>query len=183
MQLRNSATDYGLVAQGLHWTIVALIIVQFSLGWMADDLPISMRRLVLLARHKSFGMTVFMLTILRLGWRLFSPPPLLPAGMSRAQRLMARTNHWLLYGLLLAMPIAGWLSSSASNLTVSWFGLFTWPDLVAPDETLAERLKTIHKVLGWLLLVSIGMHVTGALWHQFIRRDGLLWRMIPSRPG
>ena len=179
MQLRNSTTDFGIVAQGLHWIIVALVIVQFSLGWLADDLPISMRRLVLLSRHKSFGMTLFMLMMLRLGWRLYSPPPPLPEGMPRLQRQAAKANHGLLYGLLFALPIVGWLSSSASNLTVSYFGLFTWPDLVAADEALAQTLKVVHRILGWILLAGIGLHVFAAVWHQFWRHDTVLLRMLP----
>lgn len=180
--LRNTPNDYGAVARTLHWLIVALLIAQFTLGWIGADLPVSLRRLVLLARHKSLGATIFMLVIARLGWRLYSPPPALPGDMPRWQRVGAHASHWMMYALLLAMPIVGWLSSSASNLTVSWWGLFNWPDLVAPDETLAHTLKAFHKGLGWLLLAVVSVHVAAALWHHFARRDQVLSRMIPWLP-
>jgi len=182
VRFRNTPIDYGAVARTLHWLVVALLIAQFTLGWMGADLPISLRRLVLLSRHKSLGATIFMVVILRLCWRLYSPPPALPADIPRWQRGAAHASHWLMYALLLAMPVVGWLSSSASNLTVSWWGLFNWPDLVAPDESLAHALKFVHKVMGWGLLAAVGIHVSAALWHHFARRDSVLSRMIPWIP-
>src|SRR3974390_2499689 len=105
MPNQSSPARYGAVAQGLHWLIAALIVVQFTLAWMADDLPIGMQKLAMLARHKSFGMTVLMLAVLRLLWRLFHRPPQLPDAMKPAEKILAKGNHVLLYGLLLAMPV------------------------------------------------------------------------------
>lgn len=179
MRLRNRANRYGAVAQAFHWTIAALIAVQCVLGLRAADLPVSLERLVLLARHKSIGMTILALTLLRLGWRLADPVPELPAGMPVMERRLARLTHWFLYVLLVTAPIAGWVSSSASNLSVSWFGLFTWPDLVAPDRALATAATAVHKGLVWLLLLVVAGHVLAALRHHFVLRDDVLRRMLP----
>lgn len=181
MQIRNTAERYGAASQAFHWTIVALVVFQLALGIIAADLPVGMERLIMLARHKSFGMTIFMLMILRLTWRLANPVPELPAAMPRYEQRLAHATHWFLYALLLAMPIAGWISSSASNLSVSWFGLFVWPDLVDKNKELADLAKAIHKTLAWLLLATAVLHAAAALRHHFLLKDDVLMRMLPDR--
>lgn len=180
MPVRNTAERYGSVAQILHWVVVALLIVQITLGKIADDLPAGLDKLVTLARHKSFGITILALAVSRLLWRLFNRPPPLPP-MPAWQRLIANINHAALYALLFAMPLSGWLMSSAQNYPVSWFGLAQLPDLVAADAGLADDLEDLHESMANILLFLIGLHVLGALKHQFIDRDGLLWRMLPWR--
>lgn len=185
ISLRNTAERYGAVAQLLHWTIAALVLVQFALGVSAQDLPLGMERLIVLSRHKALGMTVFALVVLRLAWRLCSPAPPPPADLPSLPRRLAQGTHVLLYALLLVMPVAGWVSSSASNLSVSWFGLFALPDLVDPEPVLAETAKEIHANLAWLLSAVVIAHVSAALWHHAVRRDDVLWRMLPlaGRPS
>ena len=180
MPNQSSPARYGAVAQGLHWLIAALIVVQFMLAWMADDLPIGMQKLAMLARHKSFGMTVLMLAVLRLLWRLLHRPPPLPASMKPLERVLARGNHALLYVLLFAQPLTGWLMSSAKNYSVSWFGLFTWPDLIGKNEQWFELLKSTHHLLGWVLLATASLHIFAALKHHFWDRDDVLTRMLPQ---
>jgi cytochrome b561 len=170
---------YGVVAQGFHWLIAGLIVTQFTLGWMAEDLPLGMQKLALFARHKSFGMTVLMLAVLRLLWRLFHRPPELPAAMSPTERMLARGTHILFYVLLFAMPLTGWMMSSAKNYSVSWFGRFTWPDLIAPNERAFELLKTTHQTMSWLLLALAILHILAALKHHFWNKDDVLRRMLP----
>ena len=126
----------------MHWLIAALIVIQFTLAYLADDLPIGAHKLALLARHKSFGMTVLMLAILRLLWRLGHAPPPLPSGMTPLERRLARGTHMAFYVLLFAMPLTGWLMSSAKSYSVSWFGLFTWPNLIGKNET-ADRKSVV----------------------------------------
>lgn len=179
MPNQSSATRYSAVAQGFHWIIAGLIVTQFTLAWMADDLPLGMRKLALLARHKSFGMTVLMLAVLRLLWRLFNRPPELPGHMSRPERLAARATHILFYALLFAMPLTGWLMSSAKNYSVSWFGLFTWPDLIGKNDRAFELLKTTHETLSWLLFGLAILHILAALKHHFWDKDTVLTRMLP----
>jgi cytochrome b561 len=179
MPISGSPGRYSAVAQGFHWIIAGLIVTQFTLAWMADDLPLGMHKLALLARHKSFGMTVFMLAVLRLLWRLFNRPPELPARMSKTERNLARGTHAAFYVLLFAMPLTGWLMSSAKNYSVSWFGRFTWPDLIGQNDQAFELLKTTHQTLSWLLFSLAILHILAALKHHFWDKDDVLKRMLP----
>lgn len=187
MQLTNSTSRFGPVAQGLHWLIAALIIVQYFLAELAEEAGAARRtdpsaaldQLMLMARHKSFGITILALAVLRLSWRAVNQPPPWPAAMPSWQVRVARTTHWLFYGLLFAIPITGWLASSAKNYPVSWFGLVQLPDLVAPDKGLAHDLEEVHEIFFNVLVVLAAIHVAAALKHQFIDKDGVLMRMVP----
>ncbi len=173
-------TRYTAVAQGLHWLIAALIVTQFVLAYLADDLPLGVHKLALLARHKSFGMTVLMLAVLRLGWRLthVAPPP--PAHMRPLERIAAQATHMAFYVLLFAMPLSGWLMSSAKNYSVSWFGLFTWPNLIGKNETAFDLLRNTHDAMSVALLTIAVLHVLAALKHHFWDKDDVLLRMLPG---
>jgi len=155
------------------------VIGQFALGITAHGLPVSLERLKLLTWHKSLGITVFALVLVRLAWRGFSPAPPLPADMNPLQRHLAHLSHTLLYVLLLSMPVVGWISSSASNLTVKWFFLVTLPNLVKPDPPLAELAKGLHIAMAWLLLATVSVHAAAALWHELVLKDNVLRRMLP----
>jgi cytochrome b561 len=180
MPARNSLVRYGYVAQSLHWVIVGLLVVQVTLGKIADGLPVGLERLIVMSRHKSFGITILALAAVRLAWRWIDRPPPLPA-MPGWQRWAAHASHYGLYVLLFALPLTGWLMSSAANRPVSWFGLVQLPDFVAPDKSLQEWMHDAHHFLIWALFAFVGLHVAGALKHQFIDRDGLLFRMLPGR--
>jgi cytochrome b561 len=179
MPNRSSPTRYSAVAQAFHWIIAALIVTQFVLANLEDDLPIGAHKLALLARHKSFGMTVLMLAILRLLWRLKNPPPDLPSGMSPLERKLARATHIAFYVLLFAMPITGWMMSSAKNYSVSWFGLFTWPNLIGKSETAFNILHATHETLSDILFAIAVLHILAALKHHFWNKDDVLLRMLP----
>jgi cytochrome b561 len=154
-------------------------VTQFILAYLADDLPLGIHKLALLARHKSFGMTVLMLAILRLLWRLKNPPPALPPGMTPLERSLARATHIAFYVLLFAMPLTGWLMSSAKNYSVSWFGVFTWPNLIAKNETAFNLLRSTHHLLSYALFAIAVLHVLAALKHHFWDKDPVLLRMLP----
>lgn len=180
MQLKNSSLRWGSLARLFHWVIVALIITQFVLASMAEDLPLGMAKLATLARHKSVGITILTLAVLRLLWRLYnrnSPP--LPADLKPYQKGLAHLTHYGLYVLLFAMPLSGWLMSSAKNYPVSWFGFFTLPNLVQPDEGVFEFMKSTHGVLAGTLVVITTLHVLAALYHHFMKKDDVLKRMLP----
>jgi cytochrome b561 len=179
MPNQSQPSRYGALAQVFHWVIAALIVTQFTLAWMADGLPLGMHKLALLARHKSFGMTVLMLAILRLLWRLKNPPPALPAGMTPIERFLAQATHIAFYVLLFAMPLTGWMMSSAKNYSVSWFGLFTWPNLIGKNEDAFNFLKSTHEILSYLLLTIAVLHILAALKHHFWNKDDVLVRMLP----
>ena len=179
MTIRNTRQRWGAVAQLLHWLIVVLIITQFTLATLFDDLPPGARKLGLLARHKSVGITILMLAIVRLAWRSTNPTPPLPDTLRPWERVVARFTHVLLYALLFAVPLAGWTMSSARGFPVSWFGIFTLPDLVPKNKTLYEVLLTTHGILAWTLGVVAIIHLLAALKHHFVHKDDVLRRMLP----
>jgi cytochrome b561 len=170
---------YTPIAQTLHWLIASLIVVQFVLAKMAAHLPLGMRKLSLLAEHKSFGMTILFLVLFRLAWRLTHAPPALPLQMRPIERWLARVSHVSFYVLLFAMPMSCWLMSSAKNYSVSWFGAFTWPNLIQPNEAAFNTLRTLHHLLGNVLIALASLHVLAAIKHHFWNRDDVLIRMLP----
>jgi cytochrome b561 len=146
------------------------------------DMRVSPTKLQYFSWHKWIGITVFLLAVARLLWRLRSPDPALPDSMPRWQRVVAKMSHVLLYLLMLMIPISGWLFSSADGVPVVYLGQFPLPDLVAPDKALARTLKSIHHDLNWILLAAVIAHVVAALEHHFIARDDILRRMLPRLP-
>jgi len=178
MPLTNTATRYGLGPQLLHWIVVILVVVQYVLAESAEELPIGMEKLAVLSQHKSVGITILVIALVRVAWRLLDRPPP-PPPMPAWQRAASTLVHWGLYALLFAMPLTGWMMSSAANYPVSWFGLVQLPDLVMPSEDLKEVLEELHEGLFVALLSLAGLHVLAALKHQFVDRDGLLGRMLP----
>jgi len=183
MPIRNTTTRWGLLSQTLHWVVVALIIVQVWLAKVAVGLPLGMEKLGVLARHKSFGITILALAIIRLIWRWLNPTPELPPTMKPYERVLAKVTHAALYVLLFAMPITGWIMSSAASFPVSWFGLVQLPDFVAPSRSLYEAMQETHEALAVLLGLFVLLHVAGALKHHFVVKDDVLRRMLPfTRP-
>jgi cytochrome b561 len=172
-------TRYSPLAQIFHWVIAGLIVVQFTLARLAEPLPLGVHKLALLARHKSVGMTILMLAVLRLLWRLWHPAPPLPPDMTRFERLAARSTHVAFYVLLFAMPLSGWTMSSAKNFSVSWFGLFTWPNLIGKNEAAFDILRTTHDTLSDVLFAVAVLHIVAALKHHFWDKDDVLVRMLP----
>lgn len=174
---RNNRDSWGRLSRLLHWSTAGLVFLQLMLGLLAVSWPLSPLKLDLFVWHKSFGMLVLALTLLRLGWRWANPVPRLPATMPAWQRRLAHLTHALLYGLLLALPLTGWLINSAANIPFRIFWLVPLPDLLAPDRQLAELFKTSHAVLIVLLLALLGLHIGAALYHHYRRHDGVLLRM------
>lgn len=179
MQLQNSLTRWGAVSKFFHWTIVVLIIVQYTLAEIAEDLPLGLQKFKTLALHKSFGLTILTLAVVRLLWRGMNPTPELPNTLKPYERVLARFNHFALYLLLFAQPITGWMMSSAANFPVSYFGWFTLPNLVAPDKGLQELLHEVHENLFRVLVALAVLHVAAALKHHFWLKDSVLKRMLP----
>lgn len=180
MGLRNTNERWGAVAQALHWIIAVLVVVMAGLGWYMTTLDISPTMFELYALHKSIGITVFGLVILRLIWRLSNPTPALPAGMRPAERWMAHASHGLLYLILFAMPISGYVINSAADFPLNVFGLFTIPNVIAENEAVKEAAEEVHETLIWVLVGILALHVAGALKHHFVDRDDVLRRMLPG---
>ena len=176
----NDTETYSPVAKWLHWIVVAAIALQFLLAELGENASASgntLAQLALLAQHKSVGMTVLALAFVRLLWRRRQPAPPLPDDLPDWQRLAVAVSHGGLYLCLFLLPLSGWLMSSATAYSVSWFNLFTLPDLVAPDEGLTEWLKIVHEVLATLLFGLVVVHVGAALKHALWDKDGVLQRM------
>jgi len=179
MALRNTTRRWGAIAQTFHWVIVVLLIIQVTLAEIADDLPTGMEKLRTLARHKSVGITILALVILRLAWRSVNAHPALPGNLRPYERTLARLSHLALYVLLFALPLTGWTMSSARGFPVSWFGFFTLPDLVPRSRPLYDALVMTHQTLAWFLFAVVALHVAGALKHHFVHKDDVLRRMLP----
>lgn len=170
-------THYTLTAKILHWLVAGMIVLQFILAKMAENTDSPVRELALLANHKSVGITILALAIARIIWRFWHQPPPLPTGMPNWQVMASHASHWSLYALLFLMPITGWLMSSASAYSVSWFNLFQLPDFIAPNPELKETFEEIHELLAKVLIAVAALHVLAALKHAIVDKDGVLGRM------
>lgn len=176
--MRNTREHWGSVARGFHWTMAILLLAQWILGRIGSGMARSPGKLELLSWHKSLGITLLALVLLRLAWRALNPTPAAPAGEAPWARWAARASHALLYLLMIGLPISGWLLSSAENLPFRWFWLFSVPDLAGPDERLAETAEEWHEWLATGLALLVILHVLAALRHHFIEKTNVLRRML-----
>ena len=174
-----SAARYTRVAIVLHWLIAFALIGSFSVGLYMVDLPLSPQKLRIYSWHKWAGVTIFLCVVLRLGWRLRHAPPELPATMPAWQRSLAGASHVLLYLLMIAVPLSGWLMSSAKGFQTVWFGVLPLPDLLDKNKELGDLLREFHMLLNFGMATLVLVHVGAALKHHFLDRDDVLARMIP----
>jgi len=178
--LRNTADSWGAPAKFFHWVMAALILAQIALGLTAASWRLSPTKLELFFWHKSTGMLILLLVALRLLWRLANPAPALPSGMPAWERAAARASHLLLYALMIALPIAGWIVNSASNVPFRIFWLIPLPAVVAPDKSTADLAALVHGGLAALLALVLVAHIGAALRHHFVKRNTVLTRMLPG---
>jgi len=164
----------------LHWLTALLIIAAFTLGLVMTDIPgITPTKLKYYSWHKWLGVTVLALAVIRVLWRKANRPPAQLASMTALQVKMADGMHYLLYFLIFAVPLSGYLYTTAAGVPVVYLGLFPIPSLFEADTTLKEILKPVHYWLNMLLAAAVAGHVLAALKHHFIDRDGVLKRMLP----
>lgn len=168
---------YTRIARILHWIMALALTALVIVGYTMKTLPLSPLKLQVYSWHKWAGITLLLLLVLRLIWRLLHRPPALPASMSFWSRALAHSGHALLYLLMLAIPLTGWLMSSAKGFQTVWFGVIPLPDLVSKDKPLGELLVQVHIFLNYALIAMVSLHVLAALKHQLIDRDGLLGRI------
>ena len=182
MAVKSDALHWGSLAKGFHWLIVILILVQASVGLVMVELPKRPNVIPIFNFHKSLGLTILLLAILRLGWRAFDRRPPMPPTMPHWQALGARLGHALLYVLLFAVPLSGWLFDSASSLRpLFWWGMVRMPSLTHADKDFAQIALGLHEWLFWTLVLVAAGHAALALVHHFINRDDVLRRMLPGR--
>jgi len=179
MSIRNTPTRWGHLAQILHWLIVVLIITQVILANWAEALPIGPKKIEVFAWHKSVGITILSLAVLRLLWRWVNPTPELPSTLKPYERVLAKVTHFGLYLLLFAQPLTGWMMSSARGFPVSWFGFWQLPDFVPKSQPLYNAMKDTHDSLALALYVIVFLHIAAALKHHFVLKDDVLRRMLP----
>jgi cytochrome b561 len=180
-------TRYSAVAIALHWLIAAGILANIGLGWRMGQLK-GLAQFNVFQLHKSIGISVLLLSVARLAWRLFNPPPPYPVRITPGERLLASTAHWALYGFMIILPVTGWVVVSASlyNLPTLLFHTVPWPHIafvhdlpIATRKAVEDRAGTVHAYLAWTLLGLIAFHVAAAIKHHAFDRDDVLARMLP----
>ena len=172
---------YGTTAKALHWLVMALLIVQYPLGKFMPDIHRGMTPGDAMTFHISFGITILALMVLRLFWRITHP--VAPAGSLPAwQRLISEAVHWLLYALVFATTMTGWIFASERGWSISLFFATPLPMLPIEDSLLARSIGNWHGTMEWALLLVIGAHVAAAMAHTFIFRDRIMQRMLPEVP-
>jgi cytochrome b561 len=170
---------YTGTAIALHWLMAVLILGTFCVGLYMADLPLSPTKLKIYSWHKWAGVTAFLLVFVRLAWRATHRPPSLPAAVPPWQRFAAHAGHALLYVLMIAIPLSGWLMSSAKGFQTVYFGVLPIPDLLAKNKELGDALRDVHEALNYLMIAIVAGHVGAAMKHHFIDRDDILTRMSP----
>ena len=175
---RAAADRYSTGAIWFHWIIAALVVFNLVVGLFHEGVP-ALR--ALMGAHKAVGITVLVLTLGRIGWRLGHVPPPLPTALPGWDRALARAARWGFYALMLAMPLTGWAMVSHGNPPhpLSWFGLFDVP-LLPVGEATHSVAHEAHELLGWLFVGLVLLHIAGALRHHFVLRNSVLGRMIPG---
>jgi cytochrome b561 len=173
------ATDrYSPIAIALHWTTAALVLFMIPAGVLMVNLPEGDLQNLVFNLHRSCGVVIFPLVLIRLIYRWRHPPPPLPDDLPAWQKAAAHFNHYALYALLLVQPLLGWWATSAYGAAVNVFWLFELPPIVAENKPLSDTLFLFHRIIGIGIALLVVMHIGAALFHHFIRRDRILLRML-----
>jgi cytochrome b561 len=170
---------YTRTAIYLHWLMALAIVGTFGVGLYMHDLPLSPGKLKIYSWHKWAGVTIFLLVMLRLVWQLTHRPPEPHAGMPAWQQTAASLVHFLLYVLMIAVPLSGWLMSSANGFQTVWFGVLPLPDLLENNKELGETLEGLHRAFNFTLAGLVLIHAGAAIRHHFVEGDDVLGRMLP----
>jgi len=178
MLIKNTRYHYGIVTRSLHWLVALLVIGQILVGFYTTTFADPSAKSWLMFLHKSVGLTILWLMLLRIIWVFTNRQPGYEARVPLWQRALARLIHFLLYILLLALPISGWIMSTAADRTPSYFGLFNLPLPGIPvSKALASTADNLHVVLVWIAIALVVLHIAAGLKHHFINRDNVLRRM------
>lgn len=177
MLVKNTANKFGVVAITFHWLMAVLLIILIAIGLYMTRIPVSLEKLKLYGWHKEWGLLALMLVMLRIVWRIGNITPLLTE-LPAWERLAAHTVHWAFYFFMLAIPVTGWLLTSAAGLPPSFFGIWVLPDLVSPNPHLQSLFTEVHRWLSYGLILTFCGHVGAALKHHFINKDDVLKRIL-----
>jgi cytochrome b561 len=182
LRFLNTINRYGIVAIVLHWFMALLLIFLIILGLYMVALPevgFNRKKIALILLHKDIGMIALALALLRFVWRLGNIVPMLPPTIPMWQKIAARTVHLAFYGFMIALPVSGWMMSSAAGIPATILGVFTLPNLVSSNMNKVPMYIEIHKWLGYGLIATIGLHISAAMLHHFVYKDDTLRRMLP----
>jgi cytochrome b561 len=171
---------YGSIAKSLHWLVFALVLVQFVIAWTMPAIRRGVVPGTLINLHLSFGVLIMAIVLIRLLWSRAYPVAPVVENIPAWQQTLASATHWLLYGLLLVLPVLGWAAAAARDWTVRVLDLVTLPYLVSANARIGFIAGDVHVVLSWVLLGLIGLHVAAGLYHYFFLRDRVLQRMLPG---
>jgi cytochrome b561 len=179
MTIKNTPDRWGSISQLLHWVMLAMILTMAYLGLTMGDLPNGPDKIQTYALHKSIGLTILALVVLRLLWRMYAGTPHPVPGTPAWQERIASLTHWAIYGLLFAIPISGWVVNSAAGFPLQWFHLFNLPAIVGKDHDLHELAEDAHEIMFWALVGLVAAHAGAAFFHHIFQRDTTLARMLP----
>jgi len=186
--LKNTRERFGAVAQGFHWLIALAFIAMLAIGLYMTSLPFSNSLTFPLYQfHKALGITILVVVVFRVLWRLWNVQPALPGGLKLYEQLLARVTHYGLYVALFLMPISGWVMVSASTLPIKTmiFGLFELPKIgfiaASPHKNaIHEFAEGLHGTVAWIAIALLVLHVGASLKHHFVLKDNVLRRMVPG---
>lgn len=169
---------YTLTARILHWVTAALVLTMIPIGIAMANADFGPWQDTLYHLHRSFGAVLLPLMVVRLFWRLMHPAPPLPAEIPAIQRMAAHATHWALYVLLILQAIVGWIATSAYRAPILVFWLFELPPIWREDKAFSDIMFIVHQSLGFAIVILLCGHIGAALYHHFIRKDGVLMRMV-----
>ncbi len=178
--MKTQPLRYSSGSKFLHWLVAFIVIMMLSFSFFLEDVPKQYQGIAYML-HKSFGLTVLGLMIIRIIWLLYRGKPALPATVPVWQRIAARLVQYGMYILLFAMPLSGWIMSVAENRIPTFFGLFSLPLPIAPNKYLGELMAEIHTTIVWVLIALIVLHFAAAMKHYFINKDNVLQSMLPKK--
>ena len=176
---RAQTERYDVVSIALHWLTVLLLLVQVPVALVMTSLTAGPTQNALFFTHKSVGVTLLLVVMFRLVWRVLNPWPALPADVPPAQATLARTNHVLLYATLLVMAVSGFVFTAAGGYPIPYLGVIELGGLIPKNPELSKWVETVHLLSQWVLYVLVGLHVAGAFYHLLVKKDGVFQRMWP----
>jgi cytochrome b561 len=182
--LRNTTSGWGTLSRAFHWILGLVIIFMLAYGWWMNHVAARPDRLFHRSVHADIGYAVLLLMVLRLIWRAVNPLPAPPADSPHWERLAARVNHWALYGMTIVVALLGWAHSGAHKPDYAdWFGLFRVPQFTSTDKASADFYEHWHIYMAYVLIGLVALHLVAALYHRFVKGDGVVARMVGGEPG
>jgi cytochrome b561 len=180
IMLRNTHDSFGSIAKIFHWLIALCIVGMLMVGWIMGEVESSSTKMMLYGLHKSTGVIILLLALLRLAWRLLNPIPQLPSSLHPWHYCVAKLSPLALYTLLFLMPLSGFILSQAAGYPVTVYNLFTLPVVFSKNIDLSKTGALIHKYGAFILVGALALHIIAALYHHFILKTNVLQRMLPS---